>query len=297
MKWIIYSACLLVSGSALAEVESAAVISAKQESVSSTGKFHWITHNCSTEENGEIETTPGSPPLNIDDPATPGCNNWEINVVADGDLSRQEKAWNLPLLDINYGIGDNLQLKYEVPHVISNAQNSSNSAIGNSKAGVKYQFYGSDESKFQMAIYPQVEFSTPGKAPGSDARESHGTITTLPVLLAKRVGRISSGNVMMTANLGYNLSTKADTADFISGALGVGTPLIGKTSLLAEIATEQAIAHLADDPREQVVKINLGLMGPIGKHFALFGSLGRSLIASDERNHTYLLSGFRFLPE
>lgn len=297
MRTIIYAVTFLAASAAFAEGESTAKISLKQDSMTSTSGFHWLTRRCNIEETDEIETTPGSPPLNIDDPATPGCNNWEINVVANGDLSRQEKSWELPLLDINYGIGDNLQLKYEVPHVVSDAQNSSSSAVGNSKAGVKYQFYGNDESKFQMAIYPQIEFSTPGKTTSSDVPESHGTITTLPVLLAKRVGRISSGNVMMTANLGYNLSTKSDTADFVSAAVGVGAPLFGKASLLAEIATEQAVAHLAEDPREQVVKINLGLMGPVGKHFALFGSMGRSVIASDERNHIYLLSGFRFLPE
>lgn len=286
---------LLVSNVALAETESVATSRLSNESVSE-GQFHWLTHKCNSEEGDEIETTPQSPPLNVDDPATPGCNNWEINVVVDGDFAHSDNTWELPLLDINYGIGDNLQLKYEIPNVVSSTQDSNTSTIGNSKAGVKYQFYRNDESKLQFAVYPQVEFSNPGKTSSSDSAETHGTIVTLPLLMSKRIGRTSRGNVMLSANLGYNISSRVDTANFVSASIGVGAPLIKKISILAEAATEQAMNPIADDPRSQIVKIDVGLMSPIGKHFMIFGSMGKSLVASDEQDHTYFASGFRFLP-
>ena len=66
-----------------------------------------------------VEMVVGSPPMVSDDTGTPGNGNWEINVVLAGDISKDSKAFELPLLDINYGIGDRLQLKYEVPYVVT----------------------------------------------------------------------------------------------------------------------------------------------------------------------------------
>jgi hypothetical protein len=117
------------ASSAMAEGESVAKNSTIKEIKTSTDGFHWLTKNCNVEEGDEIETTPGSPPLTIDDPATPGCNNWEINLVLDGDISKDEKNFDLPVLDLNYGIGDNLQVKFEIPNVVLNSQNPRTQAI------------------------------------------------------------------------------------------------------------------------------------------------------------------------
>jgi hypothetical protein len=294
MRSILLLCMLLAANFAYAEAESGSTSSIGQAS-SSSGQFHWLTRKCNIDENDEIETTPGSPPLSVDDPATPGCNKWEINIVANGDLSGSDKTWELPLLDINYGIGDNLQLKYEVPNVVTQNQDSHSSAIGNSKTGIKYQFYGNDETKLQFAIYPQMEFSRSGKDSDADAPATHGTVTTVPLLMAKRIGSTARGDIMLSANFGYNINSRPDAANSVSASVGIGAPLVKKISVLAEIATDQAIRHLANEPRSQIVQLDLGLMSPIGKHFAVFGAVGRSLIASDEKNHTYLTSGFRFL--
>src|ERR1700722_854589 len=56
----------------------------------------------------------GGPPLLTDDPDTPGPNHWEINVA---EWSQEiNRAWLLatPLLDMNYGVGDHIHLKYQV---------------------------------------------------------------------------------------------------------------------------------------------------------------------------------------
>jgi hypothetical protein len=58
-----------------------------------------------------VEMVVGSPPMVSDDTGTPGNGNWEINVVLAGDISKDSHAFELPLMDVNYGIGDRLQLK------------------------------------------------------------------------------------------------------------------------------------------------------------------------------------------
>jgi hypothetical protein len=50
--------------------------------------------------------TVGSPPIVIDDTATPGPGNWEVNVMFEGDLSRHGDTHESPIADINYGFGE-----------------------------------------------------------------------------------------------------------------------------------------------------------------------------------------------
>jgi len=57
----------------------------------------------------------GGPPMVTDDPGTPGGGHWEINLAWTGEHSSGETTQDAPLLDLNYGVGDRLQVKYEVP--------------------------------------------------------------------------------------------------------------------------------------------------------------------------------------
>ncbi len=267
-----------------------------EESVakSSRGHFHLLTMNCKGGED-EVgpESTPQSPPLNVDDPATPGCNRWEINVVADGDLTNAEKDFEIPLLDINYGIGDNLQLKYEVPYTRNDGQAASTSKVGESKVGIKYSFFNDEAAELEIAFYPQVALINPP----DDEEGAHKlqTETTLPFLMTKKVGQIKNGDVVMTANLAYTYSKVPDTQDFLAAGVGLGMPLSNRIGAMAEVTTEQAVASDAEGNREAILKANLGLVTTISKQFLLFGSVGHSLYSSDSVGHEYALVGFRWL--
>lgn len=263
--------------------------------VSGESQFHLVTFKCDPEANDEVDATPQSPPLVVDDPSTPGCNQWEINVVADGDLSRDQKNWKLPLLDINYGIGDNIQLKYELPYLRSQTDASATSAVGESEVGIKYMFFENELSKMQLAFYPQVSFVSSSSDAVNRGLVSPGKIVTLPLLMSTKIGQTHLGDVNLTANFGYNVSTKDDTANSMSAAVGVGMPLIHRLSVMGELSTEQALARNSDNIREQETRATIGMMGMVSKRFLLFGSLGHSLQASESVDHLYTLAGFRFL--
>src|SRR5256885_9498928 len=64
------------------------------------GRFSLLRHECKPEES-QLETIPGAPPLDVDDPETPGCNAWEINVVTTAEYSKSTN-YIAPLFDINY---------------------------------------------------------------------------------------------------------------------------------------------------------------------------------------------------
>src|SRR3954468_16366516 len=148
MRHVLLMFAVMLSGAANAFAEEACT----------TSQFHLLSTKCEAEAESGPESTPQSPPLNVDDPATPGCNKWEVNFVLDGDLAHSGNAYELPLLDVNYGVGDNIQLKYEVPYSMANADGTNQSAVGESKVGIKYMFMENEAAKLELAVYPQVSF-------------------------------------------------------------------------------------------------------------------------------------------
>jgi hypothetical protein len=57
----------------------------------------------------------GGPPFITDDPGTPGNHHWEINFGWIGNHNPGQSYYEIPDVDINYGWGDRIQLKYELP--------------------------------------------------------------------------------------------------------------------------------------------------------------------------------------
>ena len=118
----------------------------------------------------------GGPPFRSDDPDTPGNKLWEINTLLIGSRNPSEGSYETPLIDVNYGLGNRIQLKYEVPLSIHESRGIPGhvaAGLGNSLLGVKWRFYAyhlrtgvSDqvdkrESNFGMSIYPQVALNHP----------------------------------------------------------------------------------------------------------------------------------------
>src|SRR5579862_6716312 len=89
----------------------------------------------------------GGPPLVTDDPGTPGDGKWEINLASIG--SKTYRHWEIDALDadINYGLGDNIQLKLDVPWTYAkDAGGSWDSGLGSVDWGVKWRFIDSDDT-------------------------------------------------------------------------------------------------------------------------------------------------------
>src|ERR1700722_9028037 len=95
----------------------------------------------------------GGPPFRTDDPDTPGNKHWEINFGWIGDRNPSDGAYQVPDFDINYGLGDRIQLKYELPIVIEEIRPQPaaptapaqaghvNGGLGESLLGIKWRFY------------------------------------------------------------------------------------------------------------------------------------------------------------
>src|SRR6202044_197616 len=80
----------------------------------------------------------GGPPLLTDDPDTPGPNHWEINLAMTSQYAAHVWLLGTPLADINYGVGDHIQLKYQVQaNMLQHEHGGLRFGMGNSLAGVK----------------------------------------------------------------------------------------------------------------------------------------------------------------
>ncbi len=100
----------------------------------------------------------GGPPYLTTDPGTPGNDNWEINVASMQTVIRGQGTYQVPQLDINFGIGDRLQLTYEGAYVVqTNAAGQQQTGWTNAQPGVKWRFIDQGEGGWQISAFPQIQ--------------------------------------------------------------------------------------------------------------------------------------------
>ena len=60
----------------------------------------------------------GGPPMITDDPGTPGNGKWEINLALAFEHRPGETSYDLPAIDLNYGVGEHVQLTLQTAPVL-----------------------------------------------------------------------------------------------------------------------------------------------------------------------------------
>lgn len=98
------------------------------------------------------------PPFLTNDPGTPGNANWEINLASMQTIARGVGSYQVPQIDLNFGVGDRIQLTYEIPFILQTGTGQPlQSGWGNGYPGVKWRFLDQGEDGWQMSTFPQVE--------------------------------------------------------------------------------------------------------------------------------------------
>jgi hypothetical protein len=132
----------------------------------------------------------GGPPLLTDDPGTPGRNNWEINLGYTADRQQGDNYYETPILDMNYGWGNRVQLKYEMPFIYSSTGNGSLlSGPGDSKFGVKIRFFEDNKLDLNISTYPQIEVNNTSNSVRRNL-VFQGPLFLLPLEVTKKVGPV-----------------------------------------------------------------------------------------------------------
>ena len=219
----------------------------------------------------------GGPPLITDDPGTPGDGKWEINVAFTVEKRRTERLYESPILDINYGLGEHIQLKYEVPWlVLDEPGQRTKNGLGNSAFGVKWRFFDQDRHGIDMSVYPQFEFNN------SDSATDRGLVDrgvefVLPFQIEKSFGPIS-----LNPEFGY-VFKEYNNNEWIYG-LAVGYEASSNLELLAEISgtTDQ-------DFEDDELLFNLGARCELSETHTLLLSAGRSFRSAASGEPEFLL--------
>ena len=116
----------------------------------------------------------GGPPFITDDPGTPGNHHWEINFGWIANHNPANASYQTPDIDMNYGWGDRIQLKYELPMAVAtDPNNTTRAGLGESLIGIKwrpYEYHKAGEAKsdenmlFSLGTYPQASINNPTSA-------------------------------------------------------------------------------------------------------------------------------------
>jgi hypothetical protein len=128
------------------------------------------------------------PPYLSNDRGVQGSRNWEINLAVSPTFARSSAIVQAPSIDLNYGVGENVQLTVEVPYVVASGGGTPQaSGWGNAFPGFKWRFLNQGEAGWQAAVFPQLQT---GLASAAQVRGfgDAGPRYLLPVEVEKRVG-------------------------------------------------------------------------------------------------------------
>lgn len=206
----------------------------------------------------------GGPPMLTDDPGTPGDGKWEINLAELSDHSGDTTAYQLPLLDLNYGVGERIQLNFQMPWLLQRERgHGSESGVGNSLVGVKWRFFDAGEDGWQIATYPHVE----SRFPAARASLSEpGVSYLLPIEFAHKFGDYG-----VNLEVGRWLRPGAQGDSWIAG-LAIGRDIRKGLEVIAELHDE----HDAHSARHELA-LNLGARWEMSDRYTLLVAAGSDL--------------------
>jgi hypothetical protein len=219
----------------------------------------------------------GGPPMITDDTGTVPKGHWEINTAFTIERGADGRMFGTPLLDVNFGLSSNSQLKVEIPWIVirRNGQKSIH-GLGNTNIGVRWRFRDEDKKhRTAMSVYPQIEFNNPTSSVRRGIADK-GPEFLMPLQWQTQVGKFGIGG-----DVGYRFKRGQD--EIIYGVV-VGRKFKDSFEVLGEIHGTGPKANL----NESEVVFNLGSRIKINNNINLITSAGKSI----RRNHDPRFIGY-----
>jgi len=214
----------------------------------------------------------GGPPLLTDDPGTAEYKHWEINLAVLPEIRHDSKQFELPNADFNYGATDHTQLKFEIPLLVEWSNGGNHIEAGDGNFGVKWRFVDEKKRCFDLSMYPQFSFNTPGPKRLVD----RGSQLLLPLQIAKSFGKFD-----VNADGGYII--KQHGLDELSFGLAAGYQATKTLQLLAELHS----VPLRDFQENESV-FQLGGRKKFSEHYIFLFAAGRGIPGSSDREPKFL---------
>ncbi len=142
----------------------------------------------------------GGPPYYTNDPGTPGNHNWEINLAYMPFEYNNQSIAHTPDVDINFGVGDRIQLTYESAWLrVADPSSPPKYGLGQDQLGFKWRFYDNEQSGFAISVFPQVSLNNPNHSADRGITPRSASVI-LPVEFSKKLGPVS-----LNWEVGYNV--------------------------------------------------------------------------------------------
>ncbi len=207
----------------------------------------------------------GGPPMITDDPGTPGNGKWEINLSNAFEHSPGEWALDAPGIDLNYGLGDHIQLTLQTAvGLLKQSGRGLIGGLGDTEAAVKWRFVDEDQDGFALSTFPRVLF-TPVHSSVQRGLADPGTRFQVPVEFQKTFGAYGLG-----LEFGPFIGT-VGRAEWLYGIIG-GVNLSKRTELMAELHGTSRTSFSHD-----TLTVNVGFRHELNEHCIWIASLGHDV--------------------
>jgi hypothetical protein len=205
-----------------------------------------------------------------DDPGTPGNGHWENNIAVAFEHRPNETSWDLPVIDLNYGVGEHIQLTLQGgPVLLKRSGHGLIGGLGGTEAAVKWRFLDEEKSGFDVSMFPRIIFNITQSSVRRGLAED-GTRFQIPFQVAKTFGRFHAD-----AECGPLAST-VGRSEWIYGIVG-GVELAKTTMLMTELHGTSRMNFTRD-----VLTVNFGLRHQLTDARIFIASIGHELRDPDQ---------------
>jgi hypothetical protein len=206
-----------------------------------------------------------------DDPGTPGNGHWENNLAITFERRANEVALKTPAIDLNYGLGEHIQLTLQTAYVIlKSSHHGPIGGLGSTEAAVKWRFLDEERSGFAMSAFPRIIFNSIQSSVRRGLADA-GTRVQTPLQIALKIGPFA-----IDGEFGPLFNTAA-RSEWLYGIVG-GLNLAKNTSVMAELHG----TSWADFSRD-VLTVNFGLRQKLTDSAILITSLGHDMLAPHDQ--------------
>ena len=211
----------------------------------------------------------GGPPMITDDPGTPGPGKWEINLAVTFEHRPSETSWDLPAIDLNYGVGERIQLTLQTaPVLLTRSGHGPIGGLGGTEAALKWRFLDEEKDGISISIFPRILFNVLQSSARRGLAED-GTRGQLPVQIARTFG------IFDIDFEGGPLVSTIGRAEWLYGIVG-GIEATKKTKLMAELHGTSRMSFDND-----VLTVNFGIRQILTEHCIFIASLGHDVRSLD----------------
>jgi len=204
-----------------------------------------------------------------DDPGTPGNGKWENNLAIAFEHRSGETSYDVPAIDLNYGVGEQIQLTLQTaPVLLKRNGHGLIGGLGGTEAALKWRFVDEEKSGFDMSMFPRVIFNVVQSSVRRGFAED-GTRFQIPFQAAKTFGRWHAD-----AEFGPRSST-IGRSEWLYGVVA-GYDVAKPTMLMAELHGTSRMNFDRD-----VLTLNFGIRQTLTERCIFIGSLGHEVHTPD----------------